>query len=285
MQLTDEEFSLISEVVFDLSGVVLDRTKGYLIEGRLTPVAMEAGCNSFQELYSKIKQNGDRILREKVVDAITTHETLFFRDTSPFEALEHKIIPELLDRKAKKMDRRIRIWSAACSTGQEPFSVGMIFHKLLGVSKDWNISILGTDISSLAISKASLGVYSDHEMDRGMKPEMKRDYFERVKEGWRIKDHIRAMVSFRKLNLLEPFQSLGKFDIVLCRNVAIYFTKEDRKSLFQRIREVLTEEGYLFTGSSEMLTDLGPEFRPQYHCRTVVYQPNLQDNSPRHSHT
>jgi chemotaxis protein methyltransferase CheR len=284
MHLTDEEFGLISEMVFDLSGVVLDKSKAYLIEGRLAPVAKEAGCETFNELYFKVRHQGDRSLKEKVVDAITTHETLFFRDTSPFEALEHKVIPELLDKKAAKRDRRIRIWSAACSTGQEPFSVGMILHKLMGKSKDWNVSILGTDISSMAIAKASLGIYSDHEMDRGMKPEMRRAYFDRVKDGWRIKEHIRAMVSFRKLNLLEPISSLGKFDIVLCRNVAIYFSKKDRADLFRRIREALVEDGYLFTGSSEMLTDLGPEFRPQYHCRTMVYQPNLPVGSPRHSH-
>ncbi len=284
MLLTDEEFSLISEMIFDLSGVVLDKSKSYLIEGRLAPIAKDAGCETFNELYFLVRQKKDRLLMEKVVDAITTHETLFFRDSSPFEALEHKVIPELLDQKLAKRDRRIRIWSAACSTGQEPFSVGMILHKLLGDSKDWNISILGTDISSMAITKASLGIYSDHEMDRGMKPEMRRAYFDRVKDGWRIKEQIRAMVSFRKLNLLDPIKSLGTFDIVLCRNVAIYFSKEDRADLFRRIKEVLPPEGYLFTGSSEMLTDLGPEFRPQYHCGTMVYQPNLPTNSTKLSH-
>ena len=284
MHLTDAEFSLISEMVFELSGVVLDKSKSYLIEGRLAPVAKEAGCENFNELYFKVRHQGDRALKEKVVDAITTHETLFFRDTSPFEALEHKVIPELLDKKSAKNDPRLRIWSAACSTGQEPYSVAMILDRLIGNSRDWNVSILGSDISSMAITRASLGIYSDHEMERGMKPEMRRAYFERVKEGWRVKDHIRAMVSFRKLNLLEPFKSLGTFDIVLCRNVAIYFNKEDRRDLFFRIKEVLTQDGYLFAGSSEMLTDLGPEFRPQYHCRTMVYQPNLPVDTLRHSH-
>lgn len=277
MQVTPDEFKVLVRLVDDLCGVVLDDSKAYLIESRLSKVAEEAGCKNFSELYYKARYETNKVVQNKIIDAITTHETLFFRDTSPFEALQHKVLPELFDAKTKTvLPKRIRIWSAACSTGQEPYSIGMILHELLPDIATWDIRITGTDISDAAIQQASIGRFRDVEIQRGMKQAFLDKYFTREPNAWKIKDEIRAMVVYRRLNLLEPFAGLGPFDLILCRNVAIYFNAMARKCLFERLLKELTPDGYLFVGSSESLTDLGPQFIPQHHCRAVFYQPNKQ---------
>ncbi len=275
MQVTAEDLKVLSRLVDDLCGVVIDESKGYLIESRLSSVAEAAGCRSFSELYYKARYENDKTIQSQIIDAITTHETLFFRDNSPFEALQHKVLPDLIDARQKtSAPRRLRIWSAACSTGQEPYSVGIILSELISNISSWDVRILATDISDAAIRQASLGFYRESDIQRGMRPELLNRYFARQADGWKVQDAIRAMVSFRRLNLLEPFRGLGPFDIIFCRNVAIYFTREARADLFNRLTAELVPDGYLFVGSSESLTDLGPQFVPQHHCRTVFYQPN-----------
>ncbi|MBP7933732.1 MAG: protein-glutamate O-methyltransferase CheR [Phycisphaerae bacterium] len=275
MEVSSEDIKVISRLVDDLCGIVLDETKGYLIKSRLTRIAEETGCSTFSELYYKVRYANDKTLQTKIIDAITTNETLFFRDTTPFEAMRHKVIPDLIDEKAGTVcPRRLRIWSAACSTGQEPYSMVMVLYELLPDAARWDIQITATDISDTAIRQASLGRYSDMEINRGMTPQMLAKYFNREPSGWKVKDEVRGLVAFRRINLLEPFVGLGPFDIVFCRNVAIYFSPEARRSLFLRLADTLTPSGYLFVGSSESLTDLGPRFAPHQHCRSVFYRPN-----------
>jgi len=277
LKVTPEDIKVISRLVDDLCGVVLDESKGYLIESRLSDVAEKAGCKSFTELYHKARYQSDKKLQTEIIDAITTQETLFFRDSSPFEALQHKAIPELLDMKAKTVfPKRLRIWSAACSTGQEPYSIAMIFHELLPDITTWDINILATDISDTAIKVASRGRYAAHEIQRGMEPKLLAKYFSKDGDFWKVNDELRSLIAFRQLNLLKKFTNLGPFDIIFCRNVAIYFSSEDKRSLFNRLAEVLIPEGYMFVGSSESLSDAGPQFKPQQHCRSVFYQPNKQ---------
>ncbi len=281
MQVTAEDLKVLSRLVDDLCGVVIDESKGYLVESRLSSVAEEAGCKSFSELYYKARYENDKTIQSKIIDAITTHETLFFRDNSPFEALQHKVLPELIDAREKTAaPRRLRIWSAACSTGQEPYSVAIILSELIPNIASWDIRILATDISDAAIRQASLGFYRESDIRRGMRQEMLDRYFTRQGDGWKVQDAIRAMISYRRLNLLEPFRGIGPFDIIFCRNVAIYFTREARADLFNRLCAELSPDGYLFVGSSESLTDLGPRFTPQHHCRAVFYQPN-RPTAPR----
>jgi chemotaxis protein methyltransferase CheR len=274
---TTEEIDAVSSLVFDLCGIVLDRSKGYLIEGRLTSVMQTAGVRTFHDLVSGARSAENPDLSRKIVDAITTNETLFFRDASPFEALRHKAIPERIDAKAGTPGaKRLRIWSAACSTGQEPYSIAMVLSELIPDIHHWDITILATDISDAVIKQASAGRYADFEIDRGMTPERREKYFVREAAGWKIRDEIRGLVTFRKLNLLEPFRDLGPFDVIFCRNVAIYFSPADRASLFRRLVERLDDDGYLFVGSSESLIDLGPEFSPHHHCRSTYYQPRAK---------
>jgi chemotaxis protein methyltransferase CheR len=280
MQVTAEDIKVISRLVSDLCGIVLDETKGYLIQSRLSTLAEEAGCKTFSELYYKARYDRDATLRNKVIDAITTNETLFFRDTSPFDVLQNKVLPDLFDARAKSaFPKRIRIWSAACSTGQEPYSMAMTFYELLGDLTGWDIQILATDISDAAIRHASIGRYAVHEIRRGMRPDLLKKYFIEEPQGWRIQDRLRALVAFKRLNLLEPFTALGMFDVIFCRNVAIYFAPQARKDLFLRLAAQLPMDGSLMVGSSESLTDLGERFKPHNHCRAIFYRPNLRPTS------
>jgi chemotaxis protein methyltransferase CheR len=276
MRVIDKEISIVADLVKELCGIVLDQSKGYLIESRLGSLAESHGCSNFNEFCRKAC-NGDPMLRSRIVDAITTQETLFFRDGSPFEALKHKVIPELIDSKAGTMySKRIRIWSSACSTGQEVYSIAMTLCEMIPDILKWDIKILGTDISNAAIKHASIGQYACHEIQRGMRPGLLNKYFTEVKNGWKVKDELRSLAAFQRLNLLEPFGDLGLFDIIFCRNVVIYFDAETKRGLFNRIANQLTTDGYLFVGSSESLMDLGRNFMPCCHCKTIFYQPNKQ---------
>jgi chemotaxis protein methyltransferase CheR len=220
-------------------------------------------------------------LQQKIIDAITTQETLFFRDSSPFDVLQNKILPELIDACAKNNGpKRLRLWSAACSTGQEPYSLAMVLRETIPHVASWNLSILATDISDAAIAQASRGWYAAHEIDRGMRPSLLPKYFKSHPGGWQVKDEIRGMVSFQRRNLLQPFTELGTFDVIFCRNVAIYFDAPRRRDLFLRLADRLAPPGAIFVGSSESLLDLGPRFAPRNHCRTTYYQPNRTAVSP-----
>jgi chemotaxis protein methyltransferase CheR len=276
MQITTEDITFVARLVDELCGIVLDDSKGYLIESRLSELAKVNGCTSYRDLCQKARYGSDRVLQNKIIDAITTQETLFFRDDSPFSALQHKALPELFDRKSKTaFPKRLRIWSAASSTGQEAYSIAMMLCETIPDILTWDINILGTDISDSAIKTASMGWYAKHEIQRGMKPQMLTKYFVEQKGGWKVKDQLRAMVQFQKRNLLQPFDGIGPFDIIFCRNVAIYFAPPRRRDLFLRLSDRLTLDGYLLVGSSESLLDLGPRFIPKNHCRATYYQPNL----------
>ena len=276
MSMTAANIDAVCGLVLDLCGVYIDESKAYLIDSRLSQISQRAGCASYGELVRKARYGNDRSLQSSIVDAITTHETLFFRDDSPFEALQHKVLPDLLDLKSKTLfPKRLRIWSAACSTGQEPYSVAMALCELLSDIHAWDIKIHASDVSDESVRKASAGWYAAHEIERGLtKPRLQR-FFTAAEGGWRANPELRGLISFERRNLLEPFRTLGPFDIVLCRNVAIYFKPEARDDLFLRLTQVMTPEGYLFVGSQESLVQLGPRFKPQLHCRGVFYRPNL----------
>ncbi len=275
MQITTREIPAVAQLVHKLCGVALDETKGYLIDSRLGGLVGEAGCASFSDLCEKA--HGNKSLELNIIDAITTQETLFFRDESPFEALKHKAIPEAIDARASTpFPKRLRIWSAAASTGQEAYSIAMTLSELLPDIQSRDVDILATDISDSAIMQASLGRYAKHEIQRGMTSQMLSKYFQQEADGWRVKEALRSMIRFDRRNLLQPMTGLGPFDIIFCRNVAIYFNEDVKRDLFNRLSERLTPDGYLFVGSSESLANLDPRFIPQHHCRSIFYQPNRQ---------
>lgn len=276
-KITPDEVKILSQYIYSISGIHLDEKKTYLIETRLKDLLETEGCNSYGELYYKSKKDAGKTIERKIIDAITTNETLFFRDNSPFEMFKYKIMPELIDRRTARssgtMPITIRIWSAACSTGQEIYSLAIILRELLPDIKKYNIKLLGTDISDEAIAKASYGHYNKFEIERGLEKDKLQRYFILDNNNWKIRDDIRAMVMFQKFNLMGSFAGIGKFDIVFCRNVAIYFNTEDRRKLFDKISTVLEPDGYLIIGATESLTGINQKFEPQRHLRSIFYTP------------
>ena len=275
IKVTPNEIKLISKYIYDISGISLDEKKAYLIETRLKMIIENEGVSSYLELYKRAISDRNKVLERKIIDAVTTNETLFFRDRSPFEMFKHKVMPDLIDKRTAQtsglMPINIRIWSAACSTGQETYSLAMILRELLPDYQKYRIKLLGTDISDEAIAKASYGKYNKFEIERGLDKDRLQRYFLPNGNLWKIRDDLRAMAVFQKRNLMQAFTGIGQFDVIFCRNVAIYFSLEDRKKLFEKIAEVLAPDGYLIIGSTESLTGICPMFEPQRHLRSVFY--------------
>ncbi len=273
MKINPEELDRLAKFILDKSGIVLDSTKAYLVESRLLPLIKDNGFASFSELYTNGMRNPD--LAHKIVDAISTNETSFFRDQKPFDLLKFKIIPDVIDANSSKLGiagKSINIWSAACSTGQEVYTIAVTLHELLGSSiSQFRIKISGTDISDTAIVQSSRGQYSQFEIGRGFPATLLQKYFVPDGQNLRVKDELRAMTFFRKINLMEPFTSMGKFDIIFCRNVAIYFSMSNRQSLFNRLADQLNPHGALLIGSTESLFGVTDRFERREYHNSVFY--------------
>lgn len=273
IKLLPEERQSVARYIYSICSIALDHSKDYLIEGRLGSILEERGYRNFAQLVTSAQSDPTGALKRRIIDEITTGETLFFRDSSPFDLLRHKIIPEIVDRRSRAgLKVPIRIWSAACSTGQEIYSIAMVLKELLGDVDRYGIRLLGTDISDQAIARASAGVFSPIEISRGLNEAERGKFFVPHGNGIRIRDEIRAMTCFRRLNLMEDFSSLGQFDVVFCRNVAIYFNDADRSSLFNRMAQRMEREGCLIVGSMESLAGVCPRLESKRHLRAVYYQ-------------
>jgi chemotaxis protein methyltransferase CheR len=285
MAVSLDELRVWSRYIHTISGISLDDTKGYLVETRFAGLLRETGSVSYAELLHKVKADATGTLRRRVVDAITTGETSFFRDASPFELLQHKVLPDLIDRRRKTYGAGripIRIWSAACSTGQELYSTAIVLKELLGGFAGYDVRLLGTDISDKAVAAASRGYFNKLELERGMPADKLARHFTLENGAWKIRDELRALATFRTMNLLEPLSFPVKHDIVFCRNVAIYFTEQDRARLFSAIGNVLASDGCLIIGSTESLTGLCPQFEAKRYLRSVFYQ--LKGEAERFKH-
>jgi chemotaxis protein methyltransferase CheR len=272
IRLQPEEQKRLAQYVYSLCAITLDESKGYLIESRLAGLVEESGCRSYGGLLERAKSDSSQALECRIVDAITTNETSFFRDSAPFDLLRHKIVPELIDRRARTSAARIRIWSAACSTGQELYSIAILLKELLGDPDRYGIRLLGTDISYDAVARASRGQFSPIEISRGLSEAQRGRYFIPVAGGWQIRDEMRALASFKKLNLMADFSALGRFDVIFCRNVAIYFTERDKTSLFGRMERALEPDGCLVIGAMESLNGTCPQFESKRYLRAVFHQ-------------
>ena len=272
MQNIDQiEFKMWARYIHEISGIVLDPAKNYLIGSRLGPLLKECECRTFSDLYHKSRLDISRTIEKRIIDQISTNETFFFRDNYPFEMFKYKI-----DRKTCKpffkLPVSIRIWSAGCSTGQEVYSIAIALKEVLEDSADYKIMLMGTDISGSAVARASSGKYNSLEVERGLSSERLLQYFTREGDNWKIRDEIRAMATFKTMNLMQPFTGTGMFDVIFCRNVAIYFTPENRKKLFCNIEKVLAKDGVLIMGSTESLSGVAPQFESRRHLRSVFYQ-------------
>ena len=270
-----QDLQIWSSYIKSICGNNIDSNKAYLLENRLASLMLETKSVSWLDLYSKVKADTTGTLKRKVINAITTNETSFFRDSSFFELLQYKILPDLLDARQKQYQNReipVRIWSAACSTGQELYSTAIVVSEILEGKRQFDVRLLGTDISDKVVAKASYGKYNQLEIERGMTQKRLDTFFIKDGDFWKIRDEIRAMATFKTMNLLEPFYFTYKFDLILCRNVAIYFSEDNKKKLYYRLADVLARDGYLVIGSTESIGDLCPRFKPFRYIRSVCYQ-------------
>lgn len=250
----ESDFDFVRELVRRHSAIALEDGKGYLVEARLTPLARREGFASLAELVAQLRTGRDPALQRKVVEAMTTNETLFFRDVHPFEALRASVLPELVQRRAAV--KQLRIWSAACSTGQEPYTIAILLRESFPELASWRVDIVATDLSTEVLEKARAGVYGQIEVNRGLPARLMVKYFRQQGVEWQLDDAIRAMVDFRELNLAEPWPAMGQFDVVFLRNVLIYFDRDTKKSILARVRSVLKPDGSLFLGAAETTMNL-----------------------------
>lgn len=260
------DFDFLVCLIRDRSGIVLTADKMYLVESRLTPIMREAGCGDLAALVQKMR-GCDLSLTEQVIDAMTTNETLFFRDTKPFETLKTAVFPALLA--ARPAGQRIRIWSAACSTGQEPYSIALLLEENKAQFPPDRFEIVATDLSPSVLKKASAGIYSQFEVQRGLPVQMLIRYFQKDGDRWILNEAIRRRVSFRPFNLLQDPAVLGSCDLILCRNVLIYFDNETKTRILERMARILKPDGALILGGSESTLGITERFTPMPGQRSV----------------
>ncbi len=275
-QLERNELSLWIQLIFDLTGIALSHEKEYLIRERLHCLLEKYRCSSLSHLYFMGREEKNFELREDIIDQITTKETSFFRDVAPFEALRHSILPELLRRCRSSVEKRpLKIWSAACSTGQEVYSIAMLLHEIGAQPSDYRIT--ATDISRYAIDVAKKGCYSHFEVERGVPPHLLDRFFSPGKGSWQVREQLKESLTFQRLSLHRPFVLPEKYDLIICRNVAIYFSSKDRENLFFQLSRHLQPDGYLLIGSTETARDLGYLFMETcLEPRATFLQPSLQ---------
>ena len=251
------DYGYLRQLVFGLSQNVLDPSRDYLFETRLTKVLRNQGMTGLDELVHHLKVRKNPMLERSIAEAMTINETSFFRDGRPFELLRSDLLPKLID--SRRNGRNLRIWSAACSTGQEAFSLGMLIHEHFPLLTGWSIRIEGTDISLEVVERAQAGCYHRIEINRGLPARFVVRYFDHVGEDWTVKPEIRKMCNFRQANLCAsplPFnRSDDRFDVIFLRNVMLYFSQETRKTLLAGIHRLLAPDGILFLGSSEQPAD------------------------------
>lgn len=273
MDLTKTEFDLLRKHIYSECGLIIADGKEYLIVHRLQHLLTENGCKSWLEFYNLLCRKNNS-LNEEVITAISTHETSFFRDIHPFKLIRDKVLPNLIQN--KKSNKKIRIWCAAASTGQEPYTLSMIINDMVksaplrGVKHN-DFSIVATDISEKMVEKAREGLFSNLELSRGL-PEKYKMYFSKVGSLWKVDPLISSIVSFQKFNLIDSFRILGQFDLVLCRNVLIYFDDKTKKDILNRIYSVLPEDGCLLLGATESLAGQTDRFASEYEGAAVIYR-------------
>jgi chemotaxis protein methyltransferase CheR len=267
---TPPDYEYLRKLLKDQSGLDLSADKQYLIESRLVPLSRKAGLPGIPELVQKMK-SGSTSLVAQVVEAMTTNETFFFRDKVPFDHFRQAIMPEIL--KARAARKSVRIWCAAGSTGQEPYSLAMCLKEMEGQLAGWRVEIIATDLSQEVLEKSKAGLYSQFEVQRGLPIQMLVKYFKQNGEFWQINPDIRAMVQHRQLNLLHDFSQLGTFDVIFCRNVLIYFDQDTKINIFNRLCRIMEPDGFLVLGAAETVVGLTDSFKP-YPDKRGLYRPN-----------
>lgn len=284
MELTDSDFNNLRDYIQGIIGLSISDDKRYLITQRLEPIVQACKCKSYAELYFKLKEKVDPELNDRMIAAITTNETSFFRDNHPFESFREKILPiifeRIRERKKKLYARRgpkVNFWCAAASTGQEPYSLSMIILDAVGNNRVPDIapedfSIIASDISSQVLSKAISGRFEQMEITRGVPENYRERFFVRDGNNWIVSEEVQKLIEFRRVNLIEPFLYLGSFDIIFCRNVLIYFDINTRISILDQFHQLLNHDGFLILGASENIFGVSDKFESNHFGRTIIYK-------------
>jgi len=269
-----DDFEYLRALLHKQSGLVVNPEKVYLLESRLTPLARRLGMDGLDDLVTKVRSTNDKTLITEITEAMTTNESFFFRDKTPFDNLKNIVLPYLHKTRADR--KRIRIWCAAASSGQEPYSIALSFKEEAAKWAGWNIEIVATDICNKVLNKAREGEYSQFEVQRGLPVMLMMKYFEQRGDVWKISDEIRNMVTFKYLNLLHPFAGMGVFDVIFCRNVLIYFDQDTKKTVLQSMRSTLSSDGTMFLGTAETVLGISDLYKPVKGMRGMYVPADIQ---------
>jgi chemotaxis protein methyltransferase CheR len=272
--MTPEDIDHLASLLKSRSGLVLGSDKTYLIESRLAPVARREGFATVAALLSALRLKRDEKLMTSVTDAMTTNETFFFRDKLPFDQFRSDVLPAL----SKSRQGDVKVWCAACSTGQEPYSLAMIMDEVAGLYPRLKLDIMATDISTRCLEKAQAGLYTQFEVQRGLPITTMVKYFEKVDEMWRISPKIRAAVKYKPFNLLDDLRGMGRQDVIYCRNVLIYFDLETKRRVLEQMATIMPDDGFLFLGAAETVLGITDAFKPMQGMRGL-YIKNTSANS------
>lgn len=268
--MTDRDFDVVRKLLLEHSAIVLEEGKQYLVETRLAPLVRQLKLRSIGELIAQLRNQSANGLCRQVVEAMVTTETSFFRDHHPFEALRKAVIPDLIDR--RREERRLHIWCAASSSGQEPYSLALLFREYFPELERWEISLLASDLSREVLRRAREGRFNQIEVNRGLPASLRVKYFEQHGTDWHLKPAIRGMVQFQEINLAQPWPVLPRMDLILIRNVMIYFEVETKKRILGRAARLLRPDSYLLLGGAETTFNLDDSYRRVESLKSGFYQ-------------
>ncbi|BBD61310.1 CheR methyltransferase, SAM binding domain protein [Nostoc sp. HK-01] len=270
MDITTSDFDYLRQLVYQHSAVVLDGDKTYLAELYLQPIAEAAGFTTITDLIAYLRHQPLNDLHIQTIEALVTNETSFFRDTYPFEALKQLVLPELI--KKRRIERSLNIWCAACSHGQEPYSVAMLIREHFPLLANWSLTIIASDFSGKVLARAKEGRYNQLEIKRGLPKNLRERYFKLLDNEWQIHDEIRQSIDFRQINLVDSWSILPNIDVIFLRNVLIYFDIATKKDLLTKVRQQLNPDGYLFLGSGETTINLHESFERVQFDKSIFYR-------------
>ena len=273
-----QDFEYLQTLLRSRSGLVLSTDKVYLVESRLMPVARSRGMSNLDELIQAVRVGNEERLLVEVTDAMTTNESFFFRDMQPFESFRQTVLPKIVASRRAVGRNVIRIWSAACSSGQEPYTLAMLLKEEEASLRGMRFEIIATDLSTEIIDKAREGVYTQFEVQRGLPIQFLVKYFQQVGDRWQIDKSIRDMIAIKQFNLLNDFTVLGLFDIVYCRNVLIYFDQQSKRDILGRVSKLMPDDGVLYLGGAESVLGISDAFKPVPGLRGVYGVVRDQDS-------